>query len=141
MRVFRTPDRPLNECPQYLPATVADKGPVIFVVGLKHTIVTPTFNENYRKKRVKYQCSRSWPASGPSDPIPMVCSIKVMDITDRLLKYFNRKKSESTDKNHTRYRNDICNHWDLDYLSMEEIDRRLQSGNLETTIARKKKDN
>ncbi|MGB1867957.1 MAG: hypothetical protein ACPH64_04600 [Porticoccaceae bacterium] len=64
-----------------------------------------------------------------------------MDITDRLLKYFNRKKSESTDKNHTRYRNDICNHWDLDYLSMEEIDRRLQSGNLETTIARKKKDN
>lgn len=65
----------------------------------------------------------------------------MMDITDRLLKYFNRKKSESTDKNHTRYRNDICNHWDLDYLSMEEIDRRLQSGNLETTIARKKKDN
>ena len=64
-----------------------------------------------------------------------------MDITDRLLKYFNRKKSESTDKNHTRYRNDICNHWDLDYLSMEEIDSRLQSGNLETTIARKKKDN
>ena len=63
-----------------------------------------------------------------------------MDITDRLLKYFNRKKSDSTDKNHTRYRNDICNHWDLDYMSLEEIDRRLQGGYLETTIARKKKD-
>ena len=46
-----------------------------------------------------------------------------MAISDRLLKYFNRKKSDSTDKNHTRYRNDICNHWDLDYMSMEEIDK------------------
>ncbi len=63
-----------------------------------------------------------------------------MAISDRLLKYFNRKTSESTDKNHTRYRNDICNHWDLDYLSMEEIDKRLQGDSLETTIVRTKKD-
>ncbi len=67
------------------------------------------------------------------------CSITNMAITDRLLKYFNRKKSESTDKNHTRFRNDICNHWDLDYMSLDEIDKRLQGDNLETTIARKKK--
>ena len=63
-----------------------------------------------------------------------------MPISDRLLKYFNRKKSNSTDKNHTRYRNDICNHWDLDYLSLEEIDKRLEAGNLETAVVRKKKD-
>ena len=63
-----------------------------------------------------------------------------MTISNRLLKYFNRKKSDSTDKNHTRYRNDICNHWDLDYLSMEEIDKRLQAGGVETTVVRKKKD-
>ncbi|MAE03604.1 hypothetical protein OAT22_03310 [Porticoccaceae bacterium] len=63
-----------------------------------------------------------------------------MTISNRLLKYFNRKKSDSTDKNHTRYRNDICNHWDLDYLSMEEIDKRLQAGGVETTVVRTKKD-
>jgi hypothetical protein len=63
-----------------------------------------------------------------------------MSISDRLLKYFNRKKSNSTDKNHTRYRNDICNHWDLDYLSLEEIDKRLEAGDLETTVVRKKKE-
>ena len=63
-----------------------------------------------------------------------------MAITDRLLRYFNRKKSESTDKNHTRFRNDICNHWDLDYMSLEEIDKRLQDDTLEATIVRKKKD-
>jgi len=63
-----------------------------------------------------------------------------MSISDRLLKYFNRKKSDSTDKNHTRYRNDICNHWDLDYLSPEEIDKRLEAGNVETTVVRKKKE-
>lgn len=63
-----------------------------------------------------------------------------MTISNRLLKYFNRKKSDSTDKNHTRYRNDICNHWDLDYMSLEEIDRLLEKGNVETTIARKKKE-
>ncbi|MFQ3228203.1 MAG: hypothetical protein ACI8RW_001596, partial [Porticoccaceae bacterium] len=48
-----------------------------------------------------------------------------MTISTRLLNYFNRKKSESTDKNHTRFRNDICNHWDLDYLSLEELEERL----------------
>ena len=63
-----------------------------------------------------------------------------MSISNRLLKYFNRKKSDSTDKNHTRYRNDICNHWDLDYMSIEEIDRLLEEGNVETTIPRKKKE-
>lgn len=63
-----------------------------------------------------------------------------MAISDRLLKYFNRKRSDSTDKNHTRYRNDICNHWDLDYLSLEEIDKMLEDGTVETTVVRKKKD-
>lgn len=63
-----------------------------------------------------------------------------MTISKRLLKYFNRKQSDSTDKNHTRYRNDICNHWDLDYLSMDEIDKRLQAGGVETTVVRTKKD-
>ncbi len=63
-----------------------------------------------------------------------------MAISDRLLKYFNRKKSDSTDKNHTRYRNDICNHWDLDYLSLEELDKLLAEGPVETTLVRKKKD-
>jgi hypothetical protein len=63
-----------------------------------------------------------------------------MIISARLLKYFNRKKSESTDKNHTRFRNDICNHWDLDYLSLEELEKRLVDPNLETTIVRKKND-
>ena len=63
-----------------------------------------------------------------------------MSISQRLLKYFNRKSSDSTEKNHTRYRNDICNHWDLDYLSLEEIDKRLEAGNLETAVVRKKKD-
>ncbi|MDG1495551.1 MAG: hypothetical protein P8Q91_06745 [Porticoccaceae bacterium] len=63
-----------------------------------------------------------------------------MAISERLLKYFNRKKSDSTDKNHTRYRNDICNHWDLDYMSLEEIDKMLEDGAIETTVVRKKKD-
>ena len=63
-----------------------------------------------------------------------------MTISAQLLKYFNRKKSDSTDKNHTRFRNDICNHWDLDYLSLEELEKRLVDTNLETTIVRKKND-
>jgi hypothetical protein len=63
-----------------------------------------------------------------------------MTISAQLLKYFNRKKSDSTDKNHTRFRNDICNHWDLDYLSLEELEKRLVDPNLETTIVRKKND-
>ena len=63
-----------------------------------------------------------------------------MTISARLLKYFNRKMSDSTDKNHTRFRNDICNHWDLDYLSLEELEKRLVDSNIETAIVRKKKD-
>ena len=63
-----------------------------------------------------------------------------MTISAQLLKYFNRKKSDSTDKNHTRFRNDICNNWDLDYLSLEELEKRLVDPNLETTIVRKKND-
>ena len=63
-----------------------------------------------------------------------------MTISNRLLKYFNRKKSDSNDRNHTRDRNDICNHWDLDYMSIEEIDRMLEEGDVKTTIPRKKKD-
>lgn len=62
-----------------------------------------------------------------------------MKISQRLLKYFNRKTSDSTDKNHTRYRNDICNHWDLDYMSIEEIDQRLSEGDVVTTLPRSKK--
>ena len=60
-----------------------------------------------------------------------------MKISDRLVNYFNKKKSKSSDKNHTRYRNDICNHWDLDYVSVEEL---LKQDNIETTLPRKKKD-
>ncbi len=63
-----------------------------------------------------------------------------MTISARLLKYFNRKKSDSTDKNHTRFRNDICNHWDLDYLSLEELEKRLVDSSIETAIVRKEKD-
>ena len=63
-----------------------------------------------------------------------------MAISKKLLKYFNRKASKSSDKNHTRYRNDICNHWDLDYLSMEELEERLKDSDIETTIPRKKKE-
>ena len=63
-----------------------------------------------------------------------------MAISKKLLKYFNRKASKSSDKNHTRYRNDICNHWDLDYLSMEELEERLKDGDIKTTIPRKKKE-
>ena len=64
-----------------------------------------------------------------------------MAISDRLLAYFNRRKTQSTDKDHTRFRHDICNHWDLDYLSMEELEQRLLEKKTQTTFARKKKDN
>lgn len=64
-----------------------------------------------------------------------------MAISRKLLDYFNRKKSRSTDKNHTRYRNDICNHWDLDYLSLEELEQQLGSGEVETTLTRSKPEN
>jgi hypothetical protein len=63
-----------------------------------------------------------------------------MDISKKLRSYFDRRKSKSTDKDHTRYRNDICNHWDLDYLSIEELEKRLNQGDFETTIVRRKKE-
>ena len=65
-----------------------------------------------------------------------------MAISKKLLKYFNRKASKSSDKNHTRYRNDICNHWDLDYLSKEDLEKILEDkdGKIDTTIPRKKKE-
>ncbi len=63
-----------------------------------------------------------------------------MKICNRLIDYFNRKKSKSSDKNHTRYRNDICNHWDLDYVSVEQLEELLKQDNVETTLTRKKRD-
>ena len=65
-----------------------------------------------------------------------------MVISKRLLKYFNHKASKSSDKNHTRFRNDICNHWDLDYLSKEDLEMILEDkdGNIDTTIPKKKKE-
>ena len=63
-----------------------------------------------------------------------------MEISKKLLHYFDRRKSKSTDKDHTRYRNDICNHWDLDYLSVEEIDKRLNEEDIETAITRRKRE-
>ena len=63
-----------------------------------------------------------------------------MKISNRLIEYFNRKKSKSSDKNHTRYRNDICNHWDLDYVSVSQLEELLKQDNVETTLTRKKKD-
>lgn len=63
-----------------------------------------------------------------------------LGVNKRLLDYFNRKKSKSSDKNHTRYRNDICNHWDLDYVSVEQLEELLKQDNVETTIKRTKKD-
>ena len=63
----------------------------------------------------------------------------MMSLSGILLDYFNRKKSKSTDKNHTRFRNDICNQWDLDYLSLDELEEQLKK-DVDTTIVRKKKD-
>ena len=63
-----------------------------------------------------------------------------LGVSKKLLDYFNRKKSKSSDKNHTRYRNDICNHWDLDYVSVEQLEELLKQDNVETTIKRTKKD-
>ena len=63
-----------------------------------------------------------------------------MKISNRLINYFNRKKSKSSDKNHTRYRNDICNHWDLDYVSVSQLEELLKQDNVETTLTRKKID-
>ena len=63
-----------------------------------------------------------------------------MSLSKKILNYFNRKETKSTDKNHSRYRNDICNHWDLDYLSIEEIEDKLANSELVTTIPKKKKE-
>lgn len=63
-----------------------------------------------------------------------------MSISQKLLNYFDRKKSKSTQKNHTRFRNDICNHWDLDYMSTAELEARLLEDVVETTTIRKKQD-
>ncbi|MAE54512.1 MAG: hypothetical protein VYA24_06200 [Pseudomonadota bacterium] len=64
----------------------------------------------------------------------------MMSLSKKILNYFNRKETKSTDKNHSRYRNDICNHWDLDYLSIEEIEDKLADSELVTTIPKKKKE-
>ena len=63
-----------------------------------------------------------------------------MSLSKKILNYFNRKETKSTDKNHSRYRNDICNHWDLDYLSIEEIEDKLADSELVTTTPKKKKE-
>ena len=63
-----------------------------------------------------------------------------MSLSKKILNYFNRNETKSTDKNHSRYRNDICNHWDLDYLSIEEIEDKLADSELVTTIPKKKKE-
>ena len=63
-----------------------------------------------------------------------------MSLSKKILNYFNRRETKSTDKNHSRYRNDICNHWDLDYLSIEEIEDKLSDSELVTTIPKKKKE-
>jgi len=66
--------------------------------------------------------------------------IDAMSISQKLLNYFDRKKSKSTQKNHTRFRNDICNHWHLDYMSAAELEARLLEDVVETTTIRKKQD-
>ena len=63
-----------------------------------------------------------------------------MKISQRLLNYFDRYKTKSTKKSRTRFRNDICNHWDLDYISAEELEERLLDEQIETTVPRKKQD-
>ena len=62
-----------------------------------------------------------------------------MSRSRKILKYLNRKESKSTDKDRSRYRNDICNHWDLDYMSIDEIDEILSENDPVTTIPKKKK--
>ena len=63
-----------------------------------------------------------------------------MKIRQRLLNYFDHRKSKSTKKSRTRFRNDICNHWDLDYLSAAELEERMLEDNIETTVPLKKQD-
>ena len=62
-----------------------------------------------------------------------------MSLSRKILKYLNRKESKSTDKDRSRYRNHICNHWDLDYMSIDEIDEILSENDPITTIPKKKK--
>ena len=62
-----------------------------------------------------------------------------MSLSKKILRYLNRKESKSTDKDRSRYRNDICNHWDLDYMSIDEIDEILSENDPVTTIPKKKK--
>lgn len=62
-----------------------------------------------------------------------------MSLSKKILRYLNRKESKSTDKDRSRYRNDICNHWDLDYMSLDEIDKILSESDPVTTIPKKKK--
>ena len=62
-----------------------------------------------------------------------------MSLSKKILKYLNRKESKSTDKDRSRYRNDICNHWDLDYMSLDEIDEIFSERDPVTTIPKKKK--
>ncbi|MDC1507920.1 hypothetical protein N8460_09085 [Oceanospirillaceae bacterium] len=66
--------------------------------------------------------------------------IHAMKISQRLLNYFDHRKSKSTKKSRTRFRNDICNHWDLDYLSAAELEERMLEDNIETTVPLKKQD-
>lgn len=63
-----------------------------------------------------------------------------MKISKMLLDYFNGKKSKSTHKNHTRFRNDICNHWDMDYMSMEELEKLVKDDEVKTTIPKQKEE-
>ena len=57
-----------------------------------------------------------------------------------IIDYFDRKKSTSTNKNHDRFRNDIVNHWDLDYLSFEQLEEILNSGEeIKTTKVRRRR--
>ena len=55
-----------------------------------------------------------------------------------IIDYFDRKKSTSTNKNHDRFRNDIVNHWDLDYMSYEQLEQVLtENKDIETTKVRR----
>tara|TARA_A100001015_G_C14843790_1_gene653565 strand:+ start:446 stop:628 length:183 start_codon:yes stop_codon:yes gene_type:complete len=55
-----------------------------------------------------------------------------------IIDYFDRKKSTSTNKNHDRFRNDIVNHWDLDYMSYEQLEQVLtENRDIETTKVRR----
>ena len=70
-------------------------------------------------------------------------ALKLNDIINNQAEIYKEPatiKTKSTEKNRVRYRNDICNHWDLDYLSMEEIEKKLETNDPITTIPKKKKE-